>query len=75
MQSQRTVNQKNYSEAETSEWLWGGKTMFKLLAGILLSALGLYASRHGYSWCDLYIVPGIALIGAGLDTIFYKKWF
>ena len=47
--------------------------MFKLLVGILLSAVGLYASRHGYSWCDLYIVPGIALIGAGLDTIFYKK--
>lgn len=47
--------------------------MFKLLAGVLLIAVGMYAHRQGSRACDFYIVPGIALIGAGLDTIFYKK--
>ena len=47
--------------------------MFKLLAGVLLIVVGIHASRQGSSVCDFYIVPGIVLIGAGLDTIFYKK--
>ena len=47
--------------------------MFKLLAGVLLIVVGIHTSRQGSSVCDLYIVPGIALIGAGLDTIFHQK--
>ena len=48
--------------------------MFKILAGIFLVAVGVYDYREGSSsGADFYIVPGIALIGAGLDTLFYKK--
>lgn len=47
--------------------------MFKILAGIFLVAVGVYDYRKGSSGADFYIVPGIALIAAGLDTIFHKK--
>ena len=47
--------------------------MFKLLAGIFLVVMGVYDYRQDATGSDFYIVPGIALIGAGLDTIFHKK--
>lgn len=47
--------------------------MFKILAGVFLVAVGVFAYREGSSGADFYIVPGIALIAAGLDAIFYKK--
>lgn len=47
--------------------------MFKILAGVFLVAVGVSAYREGSSGGDFYVVPGIALIGAGLDTIFHKK--
>jgi len=49
--------------------------MFKLLAGIILFSVGIYSGKNGGDFPDFYFVPGVALIGAGLDTIFHKKWF
>ena len=49
--------------------------MFKLLAGVILLSVGIYSGTKGSGYADFYFVPGIALIGAGLDTIFHKKWF
>jgi len=47
--------------------------MFKLLAGIILFSVGIYSGKNGGDFPDFYFVPGVALIGAGLDTIFHKK--
>ena len=49
--------------------------MFKILAGILIMSIGYEAYKTGSTWTivDFNVTIGIALIGAGLDTIVFKR--